>query len=245
MVILCCVPSVVLCMLELTSMTATPVDDEPLTPDDANNVLEEIVEAQNQSYMLGLKLNLPLHVLDAIHLTNRLPRNRLLQVLIEFTKQVDPRPTWRTIVAALRSPAVNLPQLAMTVEAAHFPDLGKRGTTQSTAEDLSFQFVEEPSEDFFCPVTCGLLLQPHFTTCCRKHLSKEAATRIQEEGGACPLCKKPQFSTILDKQLRREVNKLHVFCHHKDRGCRWRGELSELERHVQSCRMKTKPDLSR
>ena len=50
------------------------------------------------------------------------PRDRLLQVLIEFKKQVDPRPTWRAIVTALRSPAVNLPRLAMRVEAAHCPD---------------------------------------------------------------------------------------------------------------------------
>ncbi|CAI8041005.1 hypothetical protein GBAR_LOCUS22788 [Geodia barretti] len=34
----------------------------------------------------------------------------------------EPRPTWRVIVDALKSSAVNLPQLAMTVEAAHFPD---------------------------------------------------------------------------------------------------------------------------
>ena len=60
--------------------------------------------------------------MDGIYDKHSEPRNRLLQVLIEFTKQVDPRPTWRAIVAALGSPVVNLPQLAMRVEAAHFPD---------------------------------------------------------------------------------------------------------------------------
>ena len=105
-----------------TPYTAAPTGDDPLTPDDAVNVLEEILEAQNQSYVLGLKLKLPPHLVDAIYSTNPQPRDRLLQILIEFTKQVDPRPTWGAIVAALRSPAVNLPQLAMRVEAAHFPD---------------------------------------------------------------------------------------------------------------------------
>ena len=100
---------------------AAPTGDEPLTPDDAVNVLEEILEAQNQSYVLGLKLRLPLHFVDGIYEKYSEPRDRLLQVLIAFTKQVDPRPTWRGIVAALRSPAVNLPQLAMRVERAHFP----------------------------------------------------------------------------------------------------------------------------
>ena len=112
--------------IQLTSMTSTsssaPTGDDPLTSDDAVNVLEEILEAQNQSYVLGLKLKLPLHVVDAIHSTNPQPRHRLLQVLIEFTKQLDPRPTWRAIVDALRNPVINLPQLAMRVERAHFSD---------------------------------------------------------------------------------------------------------------------------
>ena len=99
-----------------------PTGDEPLTPEDAVNVLEEIIEAQNQSYALGQKLKLPLHVVEDICERHSQPRDRLLQILNAFLQQVDPRPTWRAIVAALRSPAVNLPQLAMAVEAAHFPD---------------------------------------------------------------------------------------------------------------------------
>ena len=122
---------------------AAPTGDDPLTTDDAVNVLEEIVEAQNQSYLLGLKLQLPLHVVDSIYTTYSQPRDRLLQVLIEFTKQVDPIPTWRAIVAALRSPAVNLPQLAMKVEAAHFPDPAASRKTyfpdSTTTDNLQLQ----------------------------------------------------------------------------------------------------------
>ena len=92
-----------------------------------------------------------------------------------------------------------------------------------------------PSEDFICPVTYGLLLQPHLTKCCGNHLSREAAARIQGEGGACPLCNEPHLNTMLDKRFRRQVNKLRVFCHHKDRGCGWQGGLSDLECHLQSC----------
>ena len=102
--------------------TAAPTGDDPLTPDDVVSVVEEIPEAQNHPYVLGLKLKLPLHVVEAICENHTLPRDRLLQVLMEFTKQVDPRPTWRAIVDALRSSAVNLPELAMRVEAAHCPN---------------------------------------------------------------------------------------------------------------------------
>ena len=102
--------------------TAAPTGDELLTPDDAVNVLEEILEAQNQSYVLGLKLKLPLHVLDGLYDKYWEPRDRLLHILIQFTKQVDLRPTWRAIVDALKSPAINLPRLAIRVEVAHLPD---------------------------------------------------------------------------------------------------------------------------
>ena len=110
-----------------------------------------------------------------------------------------------------------------------------------SSTEQEYHFVEQPSENFFCPVTFDLLLQPHLTECCGKHLSQEAATRIQRAGGACPLCKEPQLNTMLDKHVRRQINELRVFCLHEDRGCRWQGGLSDLERHAQSCPMKTAP----
>ena len=86
------------------------------------DVLEELLDAQNQSYTLGLKLGLPLAKVEAIHLTYTNPLDHLLHIVIEFLKGVEPTPTWRVIVNALRSPVVNLPALAKRVEAAHFPD---------------------------------------------------------------------------------------------------------------------------
>ena len=94
----------------------------------------------------------------------------------------------------------------------------------STEDD--YLFVEKPSEDFFCPVTFGLLLQPHLTSCCGKHLSEEAVTRIQREKKACPLCNNKSWSTVLNKYFMREVKSLNVFCGF----CDWKGELSFLDK---------------
>ena len=86
------------------------------------DVLEELLPAQNKSYELGLKLKLPQHVVEDIH-SKELPHDKyLLKVLIKFLQQAEPRPTWRVIIEALRSPAVDLPVLARSVEAAHFPN---------------------------------------------------------------------------------------------------------------------------
>ena len=92
------------------------------------DVLEELLPAQTKSYVLGLKLKLQQHVVEAIH--KELPSDqRLLQILIKFLEQAEPRPTWRVIVDALKSPVVGLTALARRVEAAHFPDVVPETTT--------------------------------------------------------------------------------------------------------------------
>ena len=86
------------------------------------DVAEELLEAQTQSYELGLMLKLKSHVLDAIHKEESSSRKCLLKVLAEFLKQTDPQPSWRVIIDALNSRVVNLPQLGKKLEAAHFPE---------------------------------------------------------------------------------------------------------------------------
>ena len=103
-------------------MYTTAAVDVTLSPSDAVKVLEELLEAQNHSRFLGFKLNVPDYMVTSIHTQYTDPKDCLYSVLVEFLKQVEPRPTWRAIVDALRSPVVNLPHLARTVEAAHFPD---------------------------------------------------------------------------------------------------------------------------
>ena len=112
---------------------------------------------------------------------------------------------------------------------------------QSSLVDEDYPFVERPPEDYFCPVTFGLLVQPHLTSCCGKHLSQEAATRIQRGGGACPLCKTLRLTTVLNKHFLRQVHEVRVFCRYEERGCGWQGELADFERHARSCPMSDAP----
>ena len=94
-------------------------EDELLTPDDALDLLEELMPAKTRSHELGLALKLQRRVVDDIHKSISDPRLRLFRVLHEFTGQLEPRPTWRVIVDALRSRDVHLPALADRVEKAH------------------------------------------------------------------------------------------------------------------------------
>ena len=96
-----------------------------------------------------------------------------------------------------------------------------------------YDFVTEPEEDFFCPVTYDLLLQPQKSDCCGAIFSSRAVAVIQ--GNQCPLCNKENFTAQPDKCTRYRVYLLQVFCRYKERGCGWTGELISLERHIQSC----------
>ena len=117
--------------------------DETLAESDAADILEELLSAQNQSYLLGMKLKLPLHEVEAIHLKYLDPRERLLHVIIAFLRQAEPRPTWRVIVEALGNPIVNLPALARRVEAAHFPNpTATRESPAVSGESAIYQEIQ-------------------------------------------------------------------------------------------------------
>ena len=104
-----------------------------------------------------------------------------------------------------------------------------------SADQRDYDFVEQPSQDFFCPVTLELLLEPQLTSCCGHHLSLEASSRLQGEGKACPLCNETGWSMMLDKFHRRRVHELRVRCPHSGSGCDWVGEVNSVERHAGCC----------
>ena len=82
-------------------------------------VLEDILEAQNHSQFIGLKLKVPQHVVDGILKTHSEPRECLYNVIVEYLKQVEPGPTWRAIADVLKSPVINLRRLAKKIEDTH------------------------------------------------------------------------------------------------------------------------------
>ena len=98
-----------------------------------------------------------------------------------------------------------------------------------------YDFVEQPSQDFFCPVTMELLMEPQLTSCCGHHLSAQASARLQREGRACPICNEQQWTAMLDKFHRRRTHEFRVRCPHKRSGCDWEGEVGGVEQHAASC----------
>ena len=100
----------------------------------------------------------------------------------------------------------------------------------SLSMEADYDFVEKPSEDFYCPVTMDLLRDPFLTPCCGNHLSPAAVVRLQ--GRPCPVCKEASLIAVPDKFFQRKVNELKVRCPNKSMGCEWVGELGDLDKHM-------------
>ena len=101
------------------------------------------------------------------------------------------------------------------------------------AEEREYDFVETPSEEFFCPVSYKVPLDPVQTnSCCGNHLSRSVADRLQAEGKPCPICRATPLKVVEDRFFKRKVRQLKVRCGNKSAGCEWVGELGELDNHL-------------
>ena len=89
-------------------------DQDILTPGDLPKVFRELNAVSNKWFALGVSLNANGFTLDAAH--HSTPSDCLREMLNHWLKQVDPQPCWSAIVAALRSPTMNEPQLAQTLD---------------------------------------------------------------------------------------------------------------------------------
>ena len=122
-------------------------------------------------------------------------------------------------------------------ESTHCASVAQDEVEHTSREDASqdYDFVEQPDQDFYCPVSLEILLEPLQTYCCGQHISQKAADRLIKEGKPCPLCKDENFTTHQDKYFNRKVKQLKVCCPHKKSGCVWVGELGDLNQHSTSC----------
>ena len=84
-------------------------------------IVEELLPAINESLFLARMLGLPYHTVKALEMRYTDPKERLFQIIQRFLNGVEPRPTWRVILDALRSSLVNRPRLAEDIERSHMP----------------------------------------------------------------------------------------------------------------------------
>ena len=102
----------------------------------------ELVEAQNNSSLLGLRLGLPPHEVEKICGMYSDPMKQLTQVIISFTRSADPKPTWGLIVSALESPMIKLTALANRIKAKYLPSCSSLDSSTSSTTTGMYVSIE-------------------------------------------------------------------------------------------------------
>ena len=100
---------------------------------------------------------------------------------------------------------------------------------------MAFHFVNEPNDDFFCPVCTNLLTEP-FLTRCGHYICRMCRDRLLHTSqGSCPSCRESDMlkSARINKYFQRKVNSLQVRCCNYKEGCIWVGEINYLHDHLE------------
>lgn len=100
---------------------------------------------------------------------------------------------------------------------------------------LPRNFVDPPPSHFECPICLHTLTEPHILSCCGVKICYFCLTKIQDTPKACPLCRDIEYTTMLEKQLHREILNLKVYCPNAAFGCKWVSEVRDLEQHNSIC----------
>ena len=100
-----------------------------------------------------------------------------------------------------------------------------------------YQFVETPSDMFLCKI-CHLPSKvPHLSICCghtfcESCLDATKKVTVTYSLKVCPMCRSRCFKTFLNKQNKRAIKSLFVFCTNTNRGCDCQGEVNHITGHL-------------
>ena len=98
------------------------------------------------------------------------------------------------------------------------------------------QFVNPPPGfDFDCPVCLTSFKEINEVcqaTCCGNHFCHQCTDRLKNSMAKCPNCRSDNFDATLDRFFLRLYLSLEVRCYYSNTGCKWTGELRQLDEHV-------------
>ena len=124
------------------------------------------------------------------------------------------------------------------------PSLGPEGGAEphdmkvagqkKTTSAYDCEFIKPPPSGIQteCPICSLVLGDPCQAKCCGTNFCYSCSQLIQADHTTCPICREDNFEVFPNKELKHSISQLHVWCTHSKNGCRWSGELRELEHHL-------------
>ena len=83
-----------------------------------------------------------------------------------------------------------------------------------------------------CPICHLILRDPYESKCCDHSFCYTCSQRVQKDNSPCPWCRNDKLEVKQNRSMRRALNQLEVFCTYRRGGCKWRGELRDLQAHI-------------
>ena len=77
-----------------------------------------------------------------------------------------------------------------------------------------------------------ILRDPYLAMCCGYSFCYTCSQQVWRNNSPCPWCRKKKFEVRENKGMSRSLNQLGVYCTYSIDGCTWRGELRELQTHL-------------
>eukprot|EP00672_Neobodo_designis_P018450 CAMPEP_0174836338 /NCGR_PEP_ID=MMETSP1114-20130205/5999_1 /TAXON_ID=312471 /ORGANISM="Neobodo designis, Strain CCAP 1951/1" /LENGTH=243 /DNA_ID=CAMNT_0016070325 /DNA_START=45 /DNA_END=773 /DNA_ORIENTATION=- len=111
------------------------------------------------------------------------------------------------------------------------------GTTTQVTHSAQPDFVNEVPALLACAICFGAAIIAFVTEDCGHLYCHDCILRALAKKKECPYCRDPLTDKGIRKSVRaqREIMALTVNCGNKAHGCEWKGELAELDRHMERC----------
>ena len=95
--------------------------------------------------------------------------------------------------------------------------------------------LEKHPLDWLQCIACQeLACSPQQTLCCGQTLCYECTDNWNKQSDSCPHCRSGPFEVVTDPRAERYIASLNSFCPNVSSGCKWKGSLKKVEKHVKT-----------
>ena len=107
--------------------------------------------------------------------------------------------------------------------------------TMATAPTKGYdcEFISEVPSQCKCPECKCVLRDPHRVSCCDEEYCKVCIMRVLRDNKPCPGCgNNSDISISVSRRTKRFIDQLKCRCSNQRDGCEWKGELQDLDNHL-------------
>jgi len=108
----------------------------------------------------------------------------------------------------------------------------KSKVVSSKIGGYEYQFVDTPHERYICKICIHPCQETFLSVCCGHNFCKDCLDKTKRS--PCSICHNKKATTFPNIQADREIRSLRVMCTNKEKGCEWKGELNDINNHLEN-----------